>query len=71
MGKQQIKAYNIIYHDDFIGNEDFKTIRASSEDEAIDKFEEDVEESYEIKDVELAYVLDSSSINDLVNMTDN
>ena len=65
-----VRAYNVTYEDEFLGVEDFMTIRASDEDEALDIFDQeyvDDEDRYEIKEVEVAYELNQGKIEDLIN----
>ena len=65
-----VRAYNVMYEDEFLGVEDYRTIRASDEDEALDIFDQeyvDDEDRYEIKEVEVAYELNQGKIEDLIN----
>lgn len=63
-----IRAYNVQFNDEWLGIEDFKTIRAADEEAARESFEEEYAEDgrREITNVELAYELNRTKIQDLL-----
>lgn len=67
------RAYNVQFNDEWLGIEDFKTIRAEDEETARQSFEEEYAEEgrHEIIDVEVAYDLDQSKVQDLLGDTSN
>lgn len=63
-----IRAYNVQFNDEWLGIEDFKTIRAADEEEARETFHEEYaeEDRHEITSVELAYELNRTKIQELL-----
>ena len=64
-----IRAYNVQFNDKWLGIEDFRTIRATNEEAARESFREEYAEDgrYEITSVELAYELNRTKIQNLIN----
>lgn len=63
-----VRAYNVEYRDQFLEVDDFRTVRASSEDEALEVFNEEYaeEDRHEVENVELAYELDQTKVEELI-----
>jgi hypothetical protein len=63
-----VRAYNVQYSDSWLGVEDFRTIRAEDEEEAREIFQEEYakEDRQEITEVEEAYELNKTKIEDLL-----
>lgn len=63
-----VRAYNVRYTDEFLGVDDFRTIRADNEEDALQTFNEEYAEDdrHEVNEVELAYELDQGKIEDLI-----
>lgn len=64
----EIETYRVYYHDELLDVEDFVTVRASSESEAIEKFESKFD--YEVVDVEEGYYLDTEEIARFAELVD-
>ena len=67
--EEQVRAFHVEYYDEWLGVEDFQTVRAADEDTAREQFEEDTEndrERYEFRDVTEAYALNKSKIDEIL-----
>lgn len=63
-----VRAYNVEYRDEFLELDDFRTIRASNEDEALEIFNREYaeEDRHQVESVELAYELDQAKVEELI-----
>lgn len=64
-----VTVFDVEYYDEWLEIEDFKTIRADTEDEALDEFEEeyvDNEDRYDVQSVEESYTLNKTRVEDLL-----
>ena len=68
-----IRAYNVQYNDEWLGIEDFKTIRATDEEEARETFHEEYgeEDRHDVTNVDLAYELNRTKIQELLGGMQN
>lgn len=68
-----ITAYSVVFNDEWLGIEDFRTIRAESEEEARSTFEEEYAEEgrHEVVEVEEAYQLNKTKVDNLLDSVPN
>lgn len=67
--KDEIRAYRVVVEDSWLDIENFHTIKAQSEEEAVQRFEEEYDRgdgTQEVVDVTLAYSLNADAMRRLI-----
>jgi hypothetical protein len=66
--EDRVQSFNVEFYDSWLGVEDFTVLSAESEEDAREIFlEEHAEEDrHEVRNVELAYAVDKSKVEEIV-----